>query len=189
MQQFKIFLTVLLAVVLVLAGYEWYNQRRNEHMAQVNRERDEQLAKKLEQEFQRRADKIEREHRKKDLQTEQENQALAQKVTASARVAEALVLSSAVKTQVAQYFAETGRLPASNQALGLPAPESYHTSALTRLEVGPGGVIELSLNEKSGVDQGRIRLIPDPSQPGIGLQWQCVTPSYRELGAYCEYQP
>lgn len=95
----------------------------------------------------------------------------------TAHVAQGLAHASQVKTQVAEYYANTGELPPNNAALGLPPPREWSTGALESLEVRDG-VIILRFNGKSGVSDGLIRLVPDTRREHLGMQWICQTSDY-----------
>jgi hypothetical protein len=116
----------------------------------------------------------------------------AQKFIPAAHIAAGLALAANVKNHVAAFHQQQGRLPSSNAELDLPAPERFAGAALRALTVSEGGVIILAYNALSGVDQGQVRLVPDLIDPALGLAWQCITPSYPDIGAWapqCRYQP
>jgi hypothetical protein len=140
----KRFLTVLVALVLALGVFEWYNNYRTK------------------------------------------------KFVAAAHVAEGLALAVSIKNQIAYFYSETGKLPSSNQEIGLPEAEQFVGQSLTSLAVSDGGAITLTFNELSGVKDGIIRLVPDASNPAMVVQWQCVTPNYKNIGGWapqCKYVP
>lgn len=111
---------------------------------------------------------------------------------ASAYVSEGLAAAANVKIQLAAYYSETGKFPSSNEEAGLPAADHFVGQSLTSLAVSEGGVITLTMNELSGVKDGSIRLLPDDSNPAMGMQWRCETPSYKDIGGWapqCRYVP
>lgn len=140
----KNFFMFVLAVALVLGGFEWYRVRQVE------------------------------------------------KLIPAAHIAQGLALAAGVKNHVAAYYGEQGRLPSSNEELDLPAPGRFAAQALTGLAVSEGGVITLTFNALAGVNHGRIQLIPDTNDPVLGLNWRCVSPSFRDIGVWaprCRYEP
>lgn len=111
---------------------------------------------------------------------------------AAAYIAEGLALATNIKHEIAYFYAENGRFPSSNEELGLPAPEQFVGQSLSRLAVSDGGVIAITFNHLSGIKDGVIRLLPDGSNPAMGLQWRCETPSYKNIGEWapqCKYTP
>lgn len=138
------FLTVVLALVLVLAGYEWYNRRR--------------------------------------IKT----------YLSAAQITSGLQVANSVKVQMANFHEEYGRYPASNQELGLPESHQFASPSLSALEVSPNGVITLRFENRQGIQDGIIQLIPGDENTSLITRWRCVTPSYASIASWapqCEYQP
>lgn len=105
---------------------------------------------------------------------------------------EGLQVSANVKQQLAEFYQNRGEFPSSNKELGLSEPGRFVGQSLMSLDVSEGGVITLRYDKKSGVENGIIRLTPDVSNPAMGIQWRCVTPSYQNVGAFmpqCKYVP
>jgi len=104
---------------------------------------------------------------------------------------EGLSAAQGVKQAIAQRFGEFGKLPGSNREAGVAEPEKFAGQSLRRLDVGRNGMITLTFDEKSGVDNGRIQLIPDTAtQPT--LKWRCVSPDFEDItvtSALCEFKP
>jgi pilin len=101
--------------------------------------------------------------------------------------------SGSMKTAIAEYYMNSAKLPASNAAAGLPAADQYRGKSLKSATVTADGSIEFVFDADSGVDGGRIRLIPDISRAeAMGVQWRCESADYpllkRALPA-CEYRP
>ncbi|MAM88753.1 MAG: hypothetical protein CME36_15720 [unclassified Hahellaceae] len=112
--------------------------------------------------------------------------------TPQAEMIEGFLAGSAVRYAVQDYVIEHGRLPASNQDLGLPEPQAYARGALSSVAVGERGRITLTFNERSGVDDGTIQLVPIASDPLYGVQWDCKTPSFEDIQSWapaCRFAP
>ena len=100
--------------------------------------------------------------------------------------------SSFAKVAITDFYQSENRWPGSNQDIGMQAPEKFAGRTLRSMEVSEGGVITLTYDDKTGVDKGTIRLIPDGSNAGYGIKWRCVTPSYENIATMmptCEYVP
>jgi hypothetical protein len=101
--------------------------------------------------------------------------------------------SSSMRTAIAEYYMTTMKMPAANSEAGLPAPDQYRGNTLKSATVTSDGSIELVFDAKSGVDGGRIHLIPDVSRvDAMGIQWRCETADYaaiKQTLPSCEYQP
>lgn len=138
------FLTVVLALVLVLAGYEWYNRKR------------------------------------------------MKAYLSAAQINSSLQMARGVTVQMENFFAMQGRYPASNQELGLPEAHQLDSQTHPVLEVSAGGVLTLRFENKKGIKDGIIQLIPPDENTSWNTQWRCVTPSYAKIASrapQCEYQP
>jgi Pilin (bacterial filament) len=86
-------------------------------------------------------------------------------------------------TAIQEYYSNTGKWPASNEACGLPEPEAFRGKSLTRLDVS-GLTVTLTFDAKSGVDGGKV-IYTGQSTPQLvmGIQWKCVSPSFPDIGA------
>lgn len=116
----------------------------------------------------------------------------SEQATGDAEMIEGFLAGSAVRYAVQDYAIEHGTLPASNEALGLPAPEAYARGALAAVAVSERGRITLTFNARSGVDGGTIQLVPIASDALYGLQWDCRTASFQEIQSWapaCRYAP
>lgn len=105
---------------------------------------------------------------------------------------EGLAAAQSVKVAIAEVFTSTGKLPASNKEAGVAEPEQFNGQALQSLQVGRAGIITLAYNEKSGVRDGRILLIPDISNTTVVIKWRCESPDFKDIAvsmAQCEYAP
>lgn len=100
--------------------------------------------------------------------------------------------TGSMKTAIAEYYQTMGRLPASNVEIGLPAPGEYRGKSLKSATVA-NGVVELEFNADSGIDGGRIRLVPDLSRAdAMGLQWRCESADFAQINDVlpaCAYVP
>jgi len=93
-----------------------------------------------------------------------------QDYTVRAHVSEGLVLSEAIKTAIAEYYAVHHRLPGDLAALGMPVPVGLYTQGV-RVE---DGVIVITFKSAAGAGlEGRVlRLTPHATSQGA-LAWQC----------------
>lgn len=101
---------------------------------------------------------------------------------ALAYLSEGLAVAAPVKVQVVIYYQEYGSLPSSNGDLGLPAPNRFKRQSLQSLAISKGGIITLTYDRKSGVQQGVVELIPVVDGRGR-IQWECFTPNYPDLNS------
>ena len=105
-------------------------------------------------------------------------------------IAEGFQTGVMLKQATAEFYYHRGKLPASNEEVGLGSPEVYANNALQRAEVTLNGVVKLTYDGKTGVDDGVVRLIPTVV-PGM-LKWRCETADYPKIGKYmpqCQYLP
>lgn len=110
----------------------------------------------------------------------------------AALLALGLQVAATPKIMLTEYFYENNKLPSSNSELGLEAPESFAYQALKSLHIEGEGMIVLTYNETTGVEDGTIRLRPDVSNMQAGIRWYCETSSYPEISKSmptCAYQP
>lgn len=100
--------------------------------------------------------------------------------------------SGSMRTAIAEYYMTTTKMPSTNAEAGLPAAEQYRGKSLRAATVTSGGSIELTFDANSGVDGGRIRLVPDSSRAdAMGIQWRCETSDYAQIKRAlpaCEYR-
>ena len=101
--------------------------------------------------------------------------------SAAAYITQGLATSSRVKTYISTYYSDLGKLPTSNKQAGLPMPSKFKDGALKSMRLTDGGVILLTFNKDSGVDNGTIELVPNISNPVMGVVWQCQTSSYKGI--------
>ncbi|MDH3744311.1 MAG: pilin [Acidobacteriota bacterium] len=101
-----------------------------------------------------------------------------------------LASANPVKRDVIQYYEEYGKMPSSNDELGLPEPADLSGRSLRGIEVTEGGQLILTFSYELGVDQGRIYLTPSLANPTMN-SWSCTTPSYpkiEKLIPECEFR-
>lgn len=98
----------------------------------------------------------------------------------AAMFAQALSEASLVRRYVDTHYAETGELPANNQAIGLGPPASFANGALAALEVRDGHII-LTLDQDD-MDGAVAVIRVERSRSGVGgaLKWRCES---ADLGA------
>lgn len=111
---------------------------------------------------------------------------------AAAYVSEGLALAVTIKNQVAMFYDEYGRFPSSNQELDLPGPEQFAAQSIASLAISNGGAITVTFNELSGTDGGTIQMVPDTTNPAVGVRWRCETPSYKNISDWapqCKFVP
>lgn len=96
-----------------------------------------------------------------------------------AKIIEGPALAGAVQAAIADYYGFHGRLPADNQAAGLPAPEHLGGAYVDRLEVHAGAIHIYYKKERSGAASPEILslrpVLPDARPPGHALIWLCGT--------------
>jgi len=127
----------------------------------------------------------------------EQGRALAEQTIAEQRIAqgirEALVAASAAKVSVAEFYMNTGQMPASNAEVGLGEADSYKGQSLHSMQVTEGGKIVLAFDADSGVEGGSIELTPDlAGHESMGVQWTCTTHDFVNIsrawpGSACEY--
>jgi type IV pilus assembly protein PilA len=98
--------------------------------------------------------------------------------TGRARVAEGLSLAAAAKTGVAEFFAQSGELPASNDDAGLPKAQEMTGNSVRSVAVAPGGVITVTFaggtgRALRGCEGKTIVLTPEIGATGGRLTWDC----------------
>lgn len=105
-------------------------------------------------------------------------------------LAEGLQMAANAKTAIAESYQTNMEFPATNQDVGLPAPTQMRGQSLRSLRLSRNGVISLTYDAKTGVDQGVIRLIPDVRAGDGRMSWRCETPSYANIAMFfpqCAY--
>jgi hypothetical protein len=102
-------------------------------------------------------------------------------------------VSDGMRNAIAEYYMAMGKMPATAAEAGMQPAGEYRGKTLKSAALIADGVIELTFDVNSGVDGGRIRLLPDLSHAqAMGLQWHCQTADYpliKRAVPTCEYEP
>ena len=100
-----------------------------------------------------------------------------------------------IRTAIAEYYSNTGRLPEDNASCGLPPADAYRGRTLRSATVDRTGSVTFVFDGNSGKDGGRIRLVADISDrdrvQAMGVQWRCETNDYPQIKQalpICEYR-
>ncbi|WP_323054279.1 pilin [Microbulbifer thermotolerans] len=96
-----------------------------------------------------------------------------QDYTKRSHVSEGLSLASGAKAAVQEYYSSQGTWPSSNSAAGLDAASKIKGNAVTKLEVGSGGVISVTFDSKVGSSNNVLALVP--KDEGGSITWDCTT--------------
>jgi hypothetical protein len=102
---------------------------------------------------------------------------------------EGLYTVARIRPAVINYYETEGKWPATNAAAGLPAPDQYDGESFRSVTVLPDGRFVLVFNAQSGVDGGRVQLVP---VTGRTLNWRCETSDYPLIKCAvptCDYNP
>lgn len=104
-----------------------------------------------------------------------------------------LQVADSMRVAIAEYYASMGKMPTTHAEVGLPAPDQYRGKTLKSAALLADGRIELVFDAQSGVDGGRVLLVPDTTHAdAMGIQWHCETPDYALIARAaptCEYKP
>ncbi len=107
---------------------------------------------------------------------------------------ESTTVASSLKYKIASYYKENGKFPRDNESLAVGAPETFAQSKVSKVLIGPGGRIEISLNDVI-VEKSSIYYKPYISYSGVGseVNWQCysfsIEQSYLDQSrSGCEYR-
>jgi type IV pilus assembly protein PilA len=96
-----------------------------------------------------------------------------QDYTKRTHVTEGLNLASAAKNGVADFYSSVGHFPSTNPSAGVAAATSITGNAVTRIDVGAGGAITITYNDKVSTG-ATVILVPDASSGG-SIRWNCTT--------------
>ncbi len=194
------FVVALLVFGVALIGYEIYRDQARRAEDAKQEARMEQLAQQtsaLKQQAERlreQAAKLGEQTNAMQQQVQDEQRAAEeakQRFIGAANIAEGIQASSFAKPAIVDFYMSEGRWPSSNADIGMQAPDKFSGHSLRSMAVSAGGVITLTYDEKSGVDRGVVQLIPDASNPQLGIKWRCVTPTYANIATImpnCEYR-
>jgi type IV pilus assembly protein PilA len=102
--------------------------------------------------------------------------------TTRARISEALLVGSAARTAIAEYYAKNGRPPDSAAEAGID-PGEISSKTVKSMQVERGGVVRIMLDDTL-VEDGILTLTPQPKD-GV-LQWKCSSNlDRRQLPSIC----
>ncbi|MBL8258888.1 MAG: protein kinase [Candidatus Competibacteraceae bacterium] len=107
-------------------------------------------------------------------------------------IQEALERSSAVRTNVTEYFITSGKLPNSNADLKLPQPSAYRSSLVESISILPNGFIETKLNRNAINSGGTIYFKPLVNFETYFIEWKCLSPDIKQIAKIaqiCTYEP
>ncbi len=100
-----------------------------------------------------------------------------QDYTIRSQVSEGTVLADGAKTAVAEFFQNTGRMPASNDSAGLAPADSIKGQYVTQIEVGPdtAGLITASYGgpKASTKISSSAHLMLSPITTQGSITWVC----------------
>ncbi len=94
--------------------------------------------------------------------------------TTRAKVSEGLVFISEAKTSVSEYYYSNKVVPETNAQAGLPAPDTYKSKHIARLEVGSTpipGAITVSFSIPMLGSDNQLQLIPTVINGE--MLWEC----------------
>ncbi|MBL8297668.1 MAG: pilin [Rhodanobacteraceae bacterium] len=99
-----------------------------------------------------------------------------QDYTIRAQVSECTVLADGSKTAVAEFFTNTGRMPASNASAGVAAAASITGNYITQVTVGAGGLITCTYGNQVNARINAQTLALSPNTAGGGsIRWRCTS--------------
>jgi len=94
-----------------------------------------------------------------------------------ANVSTGLTLTSPIRLAVHEYFTRTSRFPESNEAAGIPPPDTYTDSYVRSIsiEATPSpGTITISYRGKGGISEGDTLLLV-PTASASNIRWRCTS--------------
>jgi len=100
-----------------------------------------------------------------------------QDYTIRAQVVEAFSLASELKSSVQEYRKEHGRMPATNEAAGVPAPQMLIGNYVKRIEVANGALhIEFGNLANANLAGSIVTLQPlvVTGSPASPMSWRCA---------------
>ena len=99
-------------------------------------------------------------------------------------VGTAMKMVAPVQETVAAYRRSHDGFPSSNTEAGIQPAPAFASDTVKRVDIGPDGVIDVTLTAASGVDDGKIRFRPEfLAQSGGGdVHWTCISDSIANIG-------
>ena len=170
MKQFTItFAAVLLAVAIVLIGYDHFILKPRAAQQSETVQVDLNNAKSQAQNIARDLDTAVTQtiNHANDTMNAQ-----AGDMQQRALVADAIARGSMFKTALAEYFMSNGQWPKSHAESGLAKPETYAGGGVSSISVGEKGVVIIALNDKIEAG-GKIKLIPEANEQSYIINWHC----------------
>jgi len=122
---------------------------------------------------------------------EQEEPSFIEKSLILAYLSEGLSRGTMAKLHITERYMLEGAFPSSNYGAGLPIPTEITGQSLKSLRVSTGGIITLTFDEKTGVEDGMIKLVPQYKDSFTGITWACFTSSYKYISKIlpqCHYK-
>jgi type IV pilus assembly protein PilA len=93
---------------------------------------------------------------------------------ARARLSEAILAGSGMKTPVAEYYGNTGRLPQNSDEAGIARDTTPVSKLVSSIEIREKGVIVVTLNkDRDWPAGGEITLTPTADAAAKRLSWKC----------------
>ena len=90
------------------------------------------------------------------------------------RISEALLAGAGFKTTIAEFYAETGRLPRNLEDLGISASPDSPTGVVANVIIRDPGVIVVILNQqREWPEGGELTLTPTADPAVKKLSWKC----------------
>jgi len=126
-----------------------------------------------------------------DKPKKQKEPSFIEKSIILAYLSEGLSSGTMAKLHITEHYMLKGLFPSSNYEAGLPIPTEITGQSLKSLRVSTGGVITLNFDEKTGVEGGTIKLVPQYKNSFSGLSWACFTSSYKYISKIlpqCHYK-
>lgn len=93
-----------------------------------------------------------------------------QDYTKRTHVAEGITLAAGAKSSVTEFYSSMGRFPTNNTSAGLAAGTAIKGNAVTSVEVGTGGLITITYNDK--VTNGSALALSPVTSAGSVI-WVC----------------
>ncbi len=97
-----------------------------------------------------------------------------QDYTVRTQASEGTVLASGAKTAVAEFYNNTGRLPANNTSAGMSAATSITGKYVSQVTVSTGGVVTARYNATNAntAIQGK-EVVLSPTTKAGSVEWKC----------------
>lgn len=105
---------------------------------------------------------------------------------------DAMQMMGPIKTQIVEFYWNTGRMPNNNQELGLPPAESIYGMAVKGISILPGGIIRADFDDEAG--KAALMLRPIPRASSGQFAWLCTSDTLPgrdlvRLHGMCKHEP